>query len=349
MAAAIAKQIDAIEAYSCFDPFTNGPAEELADKLLTVSPVVDGRVFFCGSGSEAVDTAMKLARLAHMQAGHPERTVIISRERGYHGTNYGGTSAQGIAPNRLGYSPLVPDVFQAPSDDLEAIASLMASRKGEIAAMLVEPVQGAGGVFPPTPGYLESLRKLCDQHGAFLILDEVISGFGRLGNWFGAHHFNVTPDIVTFAKAVTSGYQPLGGVFVGKSVRASLEADANFILRTGYTYSGHPTVCAAALENIRIIESEGLIERAPTIGARLRAGFQAMADDGLINHVRGEGAVLGVGLNPDRDCAAVRDTLLKHGVITRAINTDTNTFCPPLVITEKEIDRVLDAYANALK
>jgi adenosylmethionine-8-amino-7-oxononanoate aminotransferase len=348
IAAAIAAQIDKIEAYSCFDPFSNEPAEELAEVLLAHSPVADGRVFFCGSGSEAVDTAMKLARLAHVQAGHPEKTLIISRERGYHGTNYGGTSAQGIAPNRVGYSPLVPDVVQVPSDDLEAISTLMASRSGEIAAVLVEPVQGAGGVYPPSDGYLNGLRKLCDQHGAFLIFDEVISGFGRLGTWFAAHHYDIRPDMVTFAKAVTSGYQPLGGVYVGSAVRTPLEADTNFFLRTGYTYSGHPTVCAAALENIRIVEREDLFTRAHEIGNRLRDGFEAMARDGIIDHVRSVGAVLGVGLPAGRDCATVRDALLKKGVITRAINTDTNTFCPPLVIKDSEIDRILDAYASVM-
>jgi adenosylmethionine-8-amino-7-oxononanoate aminotransferase len=348
IAAAIAAQIDKIEAYSCFDPFSNEPAEELAEVLLSHSPVADGRVFFCGSGSEAVDTAMKLARLAHVQAGHPEKTLIISRERGYHGTNYGGTSAQGIAPNRVGYSPLVPDVVQVPSDDLEAVSTLMASRSGEIAAVLVEPVQGAGGVYPPSDGYLNGLRKLCDQHGAFLIFDEVISGFGRLGTWFAAHHYDIRPDMVTFAKAVTSGYQPLGGVYVGSAVRTPLEADTNFFLRTGYTYSGHPTVCAAALENIRIVEREDLFTRAHEIGNRLRDGFEAMARDGIIDHVRSVGAVLGVGLPAGRDCATVRDALLKKGVITRAINTDTNTFCPPLVIKDSEIDRILDAYASVM-
>lgn len=348
IAAAIAAQIDKIEAYSCFDPFTNEPAEELAEVLLSHSPVADGRVFFCGSGSEAVDTAMKLARLAHVQSGHPEKTLIISRERGYHGTNYGGTSAQGIPPNRVGYAPLVPDVVQVPSDDLEAISNLMASRSGEIAAVLVEPVQGAGGVYPPTDGYLTGLRKLCDQHGAFLIFDEVISGFGRLGTWFAAHHYNVRPDMVTFAKAVTSGYQPLGGVYVGSAVRGPLEADTNFFLRTGYTYSGHPTVCAAALENIRIVEREDLFTRAHEVGKRLRSGFEAMAHDGIIDQVRGVGAVFGVGLPAGRDCAGVRDALLKKGVITRAINADTNTFCPPLVIRDSEIDHILDAYSAVM-
>ena len=192
--------------------------------------------------SDLIDTAMKLARIAHIQAGQPQRTLIISRVRGYHGTNYGGTSAQGIAPNRENFGPLVGDVVQVPADDIEALASLMASRGNEVAAVISEPVQGAGGIFPPTDGYLAALRKLCDQHGAYLIFDEVITGFGRLGTWFGAHFYDVQPDMITFAKSVTSGYQPLGGVLVGPAVHQPLAADPNFILRTGFTYSGHPTV-----------------------------------------------------------------------------------------------------------
>ena len=273
MAEAIARQAGTLAAYSTFDPFTNEPAEELAQKLVAIGPIPKSRIFFTSSGSESVDTAMKLARLAHVQAGHPERTLIISRQRGYHGTTYGGTSAQGIPPNREGYGPLVGDVEQVAADDIEAMATLMAQRGNTIAAVLVEPLQGAGGVFPPQDGYLQSLRRLCDQHGAFLIFDEVISGFGRLGTWFAADHYKVVPDLMTFAKAVTSGYQPLGGVFVGPAVRAPLEADANFFLRTGFTYSGHPTACAAALKNIEILEREDLLARAVHIGKRLSSGL----------------------------------------------------------------------------
>ncbi len=345
IADAVATQIGKLESYSTFDPFSNEPAEQLAEKLLTISPVKNGRVFFCNSGSEAVDTAMKLARLSHVQAGNPQKTLIISRQRGYHGTNYGGTSAQGITPNRIGYGPLVPDVVQVPSDDLEAVSTLMASRKGEIAAVLVEPLQGAGGVYPPEDGYLSGLRKLCDQHGVFLIFDEVVSGFGRLGTWFAAQRYEVTPDMVTFAKAVTSGYQPLGGVFVGGAVRESLESDPAFILRHGYTYSGHATVCTAALANIKIIEEEDLLARAVHVGTRLRDGFTALANDDVIDHVRGVGAVFGIGLRPDQDANTIRDGLLTKGVITRAINTDTNAFCPPLVISDSEIDQIIDTYA----
>jgi adenosylmethionine-8-amino-7-oxononanoate aminotransferase len=347
MAEAIARQVTTIEAYSCFDPFTNEPAETLAARIAEMAPQPGSRVFFAGSGSEAIDTAMKLARLTFQLSGDPDRTLIISRTRGYHGTNYGGTSAQGIAPNRQGWGPLVPEVMQVPADDAEALATVMAEHGHRVAAVLTEPVQGAGGVFPPGDGYLAAVRRLCDQHGALLIFDEVICGFGRLGTWFGSQHFGVAPDLTTFAKAVTSGYQPLGGVVVGPKVLAALEADPAYFLRHGYTYSGHATACAAGIANLDIVQREGLLERAHHVGARLGAGLQALAADGLIDHARGEGAVWAIGLRPDQDAVAVRDRMLDLGVITRAINTDTNTFCPPLVISDAELDRVIDAVATA--
>jgi putrescine---pyruvate transaminase len=347
IADAVADQIGTLEAYSCFDPFTNEPADRLAAKLVTLTAIPDARVFFCGSGSEAIDTAMKLARLAHVMSGHPERTLIISRARGYHGTNFGGTSAQGIAPNREGWGPLVPDVLQVPGDDVEALSVLMTERGHEVAAVLTEPVQGAGGVYPPTEGYLADVRRLCDQHGALLIFDEVITGFGRLGTWFAAHRYCVTPDLTTFAKAVTSGYQPLGGVFVGAAVRQAIESDPAFFLRHGYTYSGHTSACAAGVVNLDIIEREGLIDEAKRMGARLGDGFSALAADGVIDHVRGDGAVWATGLRPDQDAMQVRDRMLELGVITRAIGTDTCTFCPPFVTTDAQVDRIVDAVATA--
>jgi putrescine aminotransferase len=345
---AVAAQIGELAAYSCFDPFTNGPADRLAEHLVSLTTMPEARAFFCGSGSEAVDTAMKLARLAHVLAGHPERSLIISRTRGYHGTNYGGTSAQGIAPNREGWGPLVPGVVQVPGDDIEALSVLMAERSGEVAAVIAEPVQGAGGVFPPPPGYLADLRRLCDQHGALLVFDEVITGFGRLGTWFAAEHYGVTPDLTTFAKAVTSGYQPLGGVLVGRAVRDALERDDTFLLRHGYTYSGHPAACAAALVNLDIIERERLLHEAVRIGDRLGTGLRSLAADGAIAAARGEVAVWAAVLRPDQDPVAVRDRMLALGVITRAIGTDTCTFCPPLVTTDAQIDRIVDALASAV-
>jgi putrescine aminotransferase len=347
IADAVGAQLGTIAAYSCFEPFSNAPADALAELLVGLTPIPDARVFFCGSGSEAIDTAIKLSRLAQIMAGHPERTLVISRARGYHGTNLGGTSAQGIPLNRDGWGPLVPDVVQVPSDDTEALAVLMADRAGEIAAVITEPVQGAGGVFPPVEGYLEDVRRLCDRHGALLVFDEVITGFGRLGHWFAADRYGVVPDLTTFAKAVTSGYQPLGGVFVGPAVRGPLESDPAYILRHGYTYSGHPAACAAGLANLAIMEREGLVARAGTIGPRLGAGLEALAADGVIDHARGDGAVWAAGLRPDQDAMAVRDRMFADGVITRAIGTDTLTFCPPLVITEEQVDRIVDVLAKA--
>jgi putrescine aminotransferase len=347
IAEAVAAQIQTLEAYSCFEPFTNPPADELADRVAQLAPMPSSRVFLCGSGSEAVDTAIKLARLTHGLAGEPQRTVVISRRRGYHGTNFGGTSAQGIEPNREGWGPLVPDIVQAPADDIEAMSLMMSERGGEIAAVLVEPVQGAGGVFPPPPGYLAELRALCDRHGALLVFDEVITGFGRLGTWFAAEAFGVVPDLITFAKAVTSGYQQVGGVIVGSRVRQALEGDGTFLLRHGYTYSGHAAACAAGVRNLDVLDDESLLARAEPVGKRLSAGLEALAADGVIDHVRGTGAVWAAGLRPDQDAVAIRDAMLAAGVVTRAIGTDTCTFCPPLVITDDQIDRVVDALAAA--
>ena len=345
---AIARQIGTIEAYSCFDPFTNAPADALAERIVSLTPIPDARVFYAGSGSEAVDSAMKLARLAHVQAGHPERRLIVSRVRGYHGTNYGGTSAQGLPLNKQGYGELLADVVQVPSDDIEALSVLMAERADELAAVITEPVQGAAGVFPPVDGYLSEVRRLCDQHGALLIFDEVITGFGRMGTWFAADHYGVTPDMTTFAKGVTSGYQPLGGVIVGAKVREALEADAEFILRHGYTYSGHPAACVGALANLDIIEREGLLDAAAHVGARLEQGLRALEADGAVDHVRGDVAIFGVQLHGHTNAMHVRDRMLELGVITRAIGSDTVTFCPPFVTTDEQVDRIVDALATAL-
>jgi putrescine---pyruvate transaminase len=345
MAEAIAEQAGTLAAYSTFDPFTNPAAEAVADKIASISPLDDPRVFLTCSGSEAVDSAIKLARIAHVQAGHPERQLVLSRARGYHGVTYGGLSAQGLPANQAGFGPLLPGFINLPSDDLEAMSTTLAERGHEVAAIITEPVQGAGGVWPPVDGYLTGLRKLCDQHGVFLIVDEVICGFGRLGEWFGSQRYGVRPDLMTFAKGVNSGYVPLGGVVVGSKVRAALEADPAFMLRHGFTYSGHPTASAAALKAIEITEREGLLARAVTVGARLEAGLRSLVADGIVASTRGDVAVWAVTLNEGVDPVVVRDRMLARGVITRALPPGFLTFCPPLVTTDEQIDRIVDALA----
>jgi len=343
IADAVRAQLTTLDAYHLFERFTNPAAEALAERLVALAPMPGARVFLTSGGSEAVDTALKLARLAR-----PGRPLVVSRRPSYHGVTYGATTLTGLPPNQAGFGPLVGDVVQVDAHDLEATAALFAQHGDRVAAVFAEPVIGAGGVFPPAPGYLPALRELCDRHGALLVLDEVICGFGRLGTWWGAQRYGVTPDLVTFAKAVTSGYQPLGGVLVGQRVRAALESDQELVLRTGHTYSGHPAACAAGLASLAITEREGLVERAAVVGERLAAGLDALVADGLVAEARGDGAMRAVGLHPGVDAGAVRDALLERGVIARPIGASTIAFCPPLVIDLDDVDRCTEALHDAL-
>jgi adenosylmethionine-8-amino-7-oxononanoate aminotransferase len=348
MADAVAAQISTLETYSTFDPFTNPLAEEVAETIASLSPIPNSRVFLCGSGSESIDSAMKIARTSQIQSGHPERSVIISRNRGYHGTNYGGTSAQGLPLNKVGYGTLLEGVLQVEADDIEAMSIAFQQNKGNVAAVIAEPVQGAGGVWPATREYLEALRRLCDDNGAYLIFDEVITGFGRLGEWFGATYYGVTPDMITFAKGVTSGYQPLGGVITGPAINSALTADPTFFLRHGYTYSGHATVCAAALKNIEIMKREQLVQRALHVGQRIEAGLAALSLDGTLTGYRGAGAIWAGKLPDSLDATVVRDAMITKGVIARSI-PGVIAFCPPLVITDAQIDTMLDVFASVVQ
>jgi len=342
---AVTAQMHQMEAYNTFAPFTNGPAARVAEMIAERSPHPDGRVFLGCSGSDAVDTALKIARQVQQRRGQDGRQVIVKRTNGYHGTNFGGTSAQGIAPNREGWGDLAPHFVEVPHDDLEAAASIFADHGDRIAAVLTEPVQGAGGVFPPVDGYLEGLRRLCDDNGALLIFDEVICGFGRIGEWFGAQAFGVTPDLITFAKGVTSGYLPLSGVILSRHVCEELE-EPGFLLRTGYTYSGHQASCAAGIANLELMTNEGLDTRANHVGDRLQEGLRALEADGLIESWRGMGAVYAAELG--RDSIPVRNEILANGVIVRPIGTCL-AICPPLVITDDEVGRIIDATEAALR
>ncbi len=341
---AVVAQMSELECYNTFNPFTNPAADAAAESVRVRSPHPDGRVFFGLGGSDAVDTALKLARMTMQRRGDVDRQVIVRREGGYHGTNMGGTSAQGITLNREGWGDLVPHFVEVPRGDIEAMARAFADHGERIAAVITEPVQGAGGVWPPPEGYMPALRRLCDLHGSLLIFDEVICGFGRTGEWFGAQRFGVVPDLMTFAKGVTSGYQPLSGVIVSRELCAEME-DPDFILRTGYTYSGHPASCAAAVANIDLIDGEGLLARATDIGAQLETGLKALADDGTIESYRGDGAVWAAELG--YDTMAVWNGLLDRGVIVRSMGTALG-ICPPLVVSTADVETILDAISDAV-
>jgi len=347
VAEAVAVQIGALETYHCFDRFSNAPADELADRLVQLAPVANSRVFLTSGGSEAVDSAIKLARLAQALSGHPDRTMIVSRTPSYHGVAYGGMTLTGLPNNRAHFGPGMGGAVQVPKDDLDAVRAVFTKHPDRVAAVFAEPVIGAGGVYPPAEGYLAELRALCDEHGAYLVLDEVICGFGRLGAWSGGEHYGVHADLTTFAKGVTSGYIPLGGVLLAPSVHEPLSADPTTMLMHGYTYSGHATACAAALACLNITEREGLLQRATEIGKRLSEGLQGLSEDGLVAEVRGAGAMWAVQLHPGVDAVAVRDRVLDAGVIVRPIGSAL-AMCPPLVITDEDVDTVLSVLREML-
>jgi putrescine aminotransferase len=344
VADAVAAQMRVLETYHCFERFTTPATDALAERLVAAAPVPDSRVFLTSGGSEAVDTALKLSRIAHVQSGHPERTVAVSRTPSYHGVSYGAMTLTGLPLNRKDFGPGVGDVVQVDKDDLDAVREQLET--GRVACVFAEPVIGAGGVWPPAEGYLKGLRALCDEHGAHLVLDEVICGFGRLGSLFAGTHLGVAADITTFAKGVTSGYVPLGGALIAPSVHLPLAADPAFVLRHGYTYSGHSSAATAALACLDITEREGLVDRASRIGERLEPQLRALEADGLVTEVRGTGALWGVSV--DQDPVVVRDRMLDLGVIVRPIAPKSLAICPPLVIADDDLDAIAQAMRTAL-
>ncbi len=276
--------------------------------------------------------------------------VFLSRHYAYHGVMLGGTSAGGLPANRDPFGTLLPDFFQVERDSLDAMREAVAYHGADrIAAIMAEPVIGAGGVFPPPDGYLAGLRELCDECGALLIFDEVITGFGRLGSWFASHHYGVTPDLTTFAKAVTSGYQPLGGVIIGPRLRGWLEDDPAYLLAHGNTYGGHPTCCAAGVANVELMRAEGLPERAAAAGARLRAGLEGLRGHAGVADVRGEGLMQAIGLNAPLTAGLFTEALLEHGVIGRALAyANSVAYSPPLIISDEEVDELVAATSAVL-
>ena len=345
IADAAAAQMRRLASYSNFGVYATAPTVELADRLAAMAPISDAVVFFTSGGSESVDTAAKLARRYWDVMGQPERRIIVSREFSYHGMAAFGTSLAGIAGNRQGYGgPIVEAVEHVPANDASALARLFEDHGDQIAAFIGEPVIGAGGVIPPVDGYWADVNRICREHGVLLIADEVITGFGRTGEMFGTTKYDIAPDMITFAKGITSGYIPFGGVFVGPRVAAPFWTEpTGAIFRHGYTYSGHAAGAAAAMANLDIIEREGLVARVSGLAPALTAGLGSLLDHPLVAQVRTVGLTGAVELSEDALAAdpglvdKVVVTARNHGVLTRNLRARALQISPPFVITEAEI------------
>ena len=357
IAEAVAEQLVRLAAYSSFGPYTTEPTLALAERLAALAPIDDAVVFLGSGGSDAVDTAAKLARRYWDVEGRSEKRVIVSREHSYHGMHAFGTGLAGIPANRAGYGgPLVEAVENVPVADTAALAELLERRGSEVAAFIGEPVVGAGGVIPPEPGYWAEVNRLCREHDVLLIADEVITGFGRTGVLFGTQRYGIEPDMVTFAKGVTSGYIPLGGVLVGPRVQAPFwDEPTGAVFRHGYTYSGHAAACAAAMANLDLIERDGLVERVASLEPVLARALGALADAPLVSTVRLVGLMAAVQLDeaafaadpglPDRVVAAA----WRHGVLTRVLRGGALQISPAFVITSEEIGLLADGLRRALE
>ncbi len=357
IADAVAAQIRRLSAYSSFGGYTTEPTVRLAARIAAMAPVENAAVFFTSGGSESVETAAKLARRYWDVLGRPGKRVMVARQHAYHGMAAFGTSLGGIPLNSAGYGTLVGDIVHVGAHDLDALEALFAARGAEIAAFIAEPVIGAGGVIPPEDGYFAGVQQLCRQFDILLIADEVITGFGRTGWWWGSQRYGIEADLVTFAKGVTSGYLPLGGVIAGPRVRAPFwdEPIPGAVFRHGYTYSGHATACAAALANLDIIEREDLVGRVRTLEPVLAAGLGRLANAPLVGEVRTVGLTGAVQLADDVLAAnpaaidAVVAAARRHGVLTRAVRGGAFQVSPAFIITEAEIDTMVDGFEAALR
>lgn len=351
---AASRQMAELETWSIFADVANPPALELAHALSERAPMDGAKVFFTTGGGDAIDTAAKLARL-YWQAVGAERMHIVSRVGSYHGTMGFGTSIGGIEANRVGYGLLVPHTSFVQHDSTGALREEI-ERVGpeNVAAFFIEPVIGAGGVYPPAPKYIEECADICRETGVLLVVDAVISGFGRLGGWFGIERFAVRPDMVTFAKGVTSGYLPLGGALVSERVAAPFWSEPGRMVRHGQTYSGHATACAAALANIAILERENLIPRGRELEDVLFDALAPLQEHPLVGEVRGGvGLMAAVAFDPavlESDAGLpgkAYKAIRQHGVILRALAREV-AISPPLTISPDEIKMIADGVRAGL-
>ncbi len=378
LAQAAARQMEELAFSNSYVGYANVPSIRLAERLMSLVYPNMQAVFFCNSGSEANDGAFKLARFFWHLQGKPEKMKIVARREAYHGGTLGATAATGLPPFHQGFGPLAPGFVRAETcypyrgichsdtepctlacaDDIEQV--ILREGPDTVAAVIGEPVHGAGGVIPPTPGYWPRVREICDRHDVLLIADEVITGFGRTGRWFALEHWSVQPDIMTVAKAITSAYVPLAGFIVSKRIHeAFLSAPPEAKFMHGYTNAGHPTACAVALRNLQIIEEEGLVERAAAIGEQLLRGLRTLGSLSHVGDVRGLGLIAGVELVADKEHRTPFDPkenvgghvlrgMRQRGVITR-VKGDSVLLAPPLVATEQQIDAIVNIVGESIR
>jgi adenosylmethionine-8-amino-7-oxononanoate aminotransferase len=379
IAEAISRQAHELAWFSSFEGFTNLPSTDLAERLVALlKPEGMAKVFFSSGGSDAAETALKIARMYWKLQGQGQRYKIISRERAYHGVSFGAMSATGMPANRNAFEPLVPGFRHAIAPDRYRHAALSESEAAtyfaddverlivsegpaSVAALIAEPIQGAGGVIIPPQGYLQRVQEICRKHGVLLILDEVITGFGRTGEWFGARNWGLQPDMIIMAKGLTSGYLPLGATAVTQKlfeVFRNHEAKGG-AFRHGNTYSGHPIACAAALANIDIIDSEGLVANAKRVGAHLLNALKPLEDHAMVGEVSGLGLIGRVQLTANKTARTplpsalatgdrIATEMRRRGVIMRQLPYDVLSYSPPLCLTIEEANELAGVFHEAI-
>ncbi|WP_205208426.1 aminotransferase class III-fold pyridoxal phosphate-dependent enzyme [Chromobacterium haemolyticum] len=377
---AIARQLDELEYFQLFDGISHPRAEELSALLIDMLRQEDmARVVFSSGGSDAVETALKLARQYWRLKGQPDRVKFISLKQGYHGTHFGGGSVNGNTVFRRNYEPLLPGCFHVETpwpyrnpftedpEELAEICARMLEREilfqspDTVAAFIAEPIQGAGGVIVPPASYWPRVREVCDRHGVLLIADEVVTGFGRSGSMFGSRLWGVKPDMMCLAKGISSGYLPLGATVVNQRVADAFAANGDFggVIMHGYTYAGHPVACAAALANLRIVQEEDLPAKAAETGAYLLERLRPLAERyPAVGEVRGKGLMLALDLVKDKSSREpidpqsgyadkVAEIARRAGALVRPVGSKI-ILSPPLVLQREHADVIAMALEAGL-
>ncbi|MDN3562652.1 MULTISPECIES: aspartate aminotransferase family protein [Vreelandella] len=353
MAKVAYEQMKTLDSYHVFGRYTNNRAVELAEMLVSMAPIDDAKMILNSGGSDSIDVALKLARRYWNQVGCTSKKVIISREHSYHGLHAYGTSVAGLDFNREGYGSdsLVDGTERIDKHSTEAFAEAIERIGAEnIAAYIAEPVMGTGGVHPPHEGYFAEIQRLCHENNILFIADEVITGFGRTGTMFASSRYALQPDIITFAKGVTSGYAALGGVFVAPRVWQPFfeQGAASPIYRHGTTYSGHPVTAALAMKNLEILEREGLVERSAALERILAGELAAIESHDLVATTRVGGFLGAIELHDEVQAEWVTDQILDLGFITRPLRGNAVQISPPFITTDQEVRDLVNGVRHVL-